>query len=143
MRLSKLEKTQLEVSKLLSVAPPPTTKSVTLYDIVRDYPHRTVSTNTAYIRMLRKRHPLKLHEACTQPVMYQGRANATVSCSQNPYFWLALHGRYSSRKLASYWGIHFTTVNKYRRDLKEGLLPPLHLEPISCTPFTVTTWVTT
>lgn len=142
MLLSNKEKTQLKHQKMVSAAPPHSANALTLYDIVRDYPYRTVSTNTAYVRMLRHQNPAKLHDACTRPATQQGRSNASVACTQNPLFWLALQGKLSSRKLADQWGIHFTTVNKYRRDIREGLLTPEPLEFV-CTRFTATTWAVT
>lgn len=141
MLLSKVERDRIDYQQSVRAAPPHSANQISLYDLVRDYPYRTVSTNTAYVRMLRHQNPKKLHDACTRPVMYQGRANAVVSCTQNPLFWLALQGKLSSRKLADQWGIHFTTVNKYRRDIREGLLTPEPLEFV-CTRFTATTWGT-
>lgn len=140
MLLSKVERERIDYQQSVRAAPPHSANQLSLYDLVRDYPYRTVSTNTAYVRMLRHQNPAKLHDACTRPVMYQGRSNALVSSTQNPFFWMALQGKQSSRRLADQWGIHFTTVNKYRRDIREGILAPeplkfLHTQPSTFAPF--------
>lgn len=121
MKLSPLEQRQIDALNKLQEDPTDQEARVTLYDLVRDYPGRKVSTNTAYVRMLRKPGKLKLHEACTAPLKKVGNSNSPIPFVKNPEFLQDLKSEVVAPVIAEKWGIHRTTVTKYRRDIREGL----------------------
>lgn len=122
MRLSKREQKLVDLVQQVSAAPPHGVEKPSLYQLVRDYPGRCVSANTAYVRLLRKINVMGLHKTCTTPPKSSGRANLPVECAKNPQFIAALKSDRGTQDIAAEWGIHRTTVTKYRRDIKEGLL---------------------